>query len=567
MPQDTTVHQDSKLAAPLTPVQGEVENAEAHTTAQDKAPAETASAVQATTAQAVAENAEAPTIAQGKDRAETESAAQATTVQVVAENAAVLTIAQGKDRAETESAAQATIAQAAAESAEAPTIAPGIDDMPMNLDHVYTLPEGLHRFERDGKIILINSAIPAWIVTDAVGELILSLFDGENTVKDIIDIAGSGIAVEIVSKFISEVIASGIFDTRTTPPQYIPGDLQSVHLSLSEDCNLKCKYCYARLRQESSTKPLTIEEYRNLITQLTEAFPRLTITLTGGEPLLNPHWKEIARMAKEGGAKVFLLTNGLLINESNIADISGLFDLVTLSVDGSSADVHALTRGNNLKQVEDAITLLDKNGIDHTLSMTVTRSNIRDVEKMARKHGERLNFAPLFPTGSETSGLTITGKEYYDALASAFGVNPLSYCKSALLNSRNHPAMKCSIGDGTLSISATGDIYPCQLLHDETLLVGNTRDNPDLVTLIKNSTILKKCTELTVDNMEGCRDCAYRYLCGGACRARAFYEGGSLEKASPFCIYEQSAFLDGILKLYSANIMSSAEFSDGKSEN
>jgi sulfatase maturation enzyme AslB (radical SAM superfamily) len=57
-----------------------------------------------------------------------------------------------------------------------------------------------------------------------------------------------------------------------------------------------------------------------------------------------------------------------------------------------------------------------------------------------------------------------------------------------------------------------------------------------------------------VDNIAGCAECFLKYVCGGACRARAFHECGDITQAGKFCEYEKSAYVDGLLSLYSHNL-------------
>lgn len=174
---------------------------------------------------------------------------------------------------------------------------------------------------------------------------------------------------------------------------------------------------------------------------------------------------------------------------------------------------------------------------------------------MAKLFGSRLNFAPYFPVSGDASTLAITGIEYYKALKAAAGVKPLSYCESTLDSSLQHQCHKCAIGDGEFSISATGDVYPCQLLHTDAFYAGNVNEE-SITEIYYNSTSLKKCAQLDVDTIEGCKDCPIKYICGGSCRARSFYEGGKIDSSSDFCKYEQEAFYDGIIEIYSKNAIS-----------
>ena len=51
----------------------------------------------------------------------------------------------------------------------------------------------VQEINRGDKYIFINPNIPRWIVTDELGKLILSLFNGENTYGEIISIAVEGL--------------------------------------------------------------------------------------------------------------------------------------------------------------------------------------------------------------------------------------------------------------------------------------------------------------------------------------------------------------------------------------
>ena len=425
-------------------------------------------------------------------------------------------------------------------------------------DTRYKLPQDVEVFTRDDKLIYIYPNLPAWLVTNQLGHLIMSLFDGINTIDDIANTAVTVLGDDKrkqVMEFCAHVEKSGVLGNIKPQEHQRDSSLHSVHLSLSNRCNLHCKYCYAAERVESSHPALTVDEYRMIINDLCTLSSDITFTITGGEPLLNPLWQPIAEHIKLQQCKLFLLSNGLLINENNIDFIKQHCDLVTLSIDGPTPYSHSLTRGDNFNEVMRAVDLLDKHGVNYTLSMTVTRLNIDQVEPMARKFGSRLNFAPLFPVSDIANDeLSITGEQYYQALTGAFGVNPLSYCESALDMSRQHKNVKCAIGDNEISISPTGDVYPCQLLHLDQFLAGNVHEK-NIIDIYRTSETLTRCARLSVDNIDKCQRCAVRYICGGACRARGFYETGDIAQSGDFCQYELNAFIDGIAKIYSHNLL------------
>ena len=423
---------------------------------------------------------------------------------------------------------------------------------------LFRMPACVEVFEHNGKQVFINPQVPAWIVTNDLGAMIMSLFDGVYSIDEIAETVVQALGNDKrqqVNDFCHHVLSSGVLGNIDPQEHERDTSLHSVHLSLSSSCNLQCKYCYAAERIESKHPHLTLDEYKQVIDDLCNISSGITFTITGGEPLLNPLWQTIAQYIKSKGCTLLLLSNGLLINEKNIDFIKQHFDLVTLSLDGPTRESHKLTRGDNFEAVLKAVNLLKEHNVDHTISMTVTRLNIDQVEAMARRFGSRLNFAPLFPVSDLANDqLSITGEQYYQALSQAFGVEPLSYCEASLDMSKHMKSRKCAIGDNEISISPTGDVYPCQLLHMSQFLAGNIHEQ-SIIDIYRNSEALKRCANLDVDSIEKCRDCAIRYICGGACRARGFYETGDIASTGDFCHYEKEAFLDGITKIYSSNAL------------
>ena len=426
-----------------------------------------------------------------------------------------------------------------------------------------TLPSSIEKIERGDKVLFFNPEIPSWLVTNHNGALLLSLCDGTNSVSDILSslLETQGRDVyEQGRSFFNEAISSRIFDTPSEcelPITCEPQQLSNVQLSISSKCNLHCKYCYATDRQEGEHASLSYEEYEKLVDDLVAyAGSPLSFTLTGGEPLLNKDVFRIARYIRSKGCNVDILTNGTLVSESNIQELSESFDGVSVSIDGKDASSHDRFRGSgSYAKTERCIELLQQNDIPYRLSMTVNRLNIGDVESMAQKYGSHMNFAPLFPAGSANNSdvdMSISGKEYFDCLKKASGVNPLSYCESTLQSSQTCRRCKCAIGGSEISISPTGDVYPCQLLHYPEFLIGNIHD-VSISDLLSSSPVIERCSHLVVDKIDGCSTCFLRYVCGGACRARAYHECKNIFTSGTFCEYEREAFIDGIFSLYSEN--------------
>jgi radical SAM protein with 4Fe4S-binding SPASM domain len=110
---------------------------------------------------------------------------------------------------------------------------------------------------------------------------------------------------------------------------------------------------------------------------------------------------------------------------------------------------------------------------------------------------------------------------------------------------RGRGVRRCAMAEREISISESGDVYPCQLLHSSEFKAGNIRERP-LSEIYYEAPVFNRLRNITVDTLGKCSTCQLRYICGGACRARDFYEVGSIEEVGEFCEYEREAFINGI---------------------
>jgi Fe-coproporphyrin III synthase len=66
--------------------------------------------------------------------------------------------------------------------------------------------------------------------------------------------------------------------------------------------------------------------------------------LSGGEPLLNPEWAQIAERLKSAGLEVWLLTSGLSLAK-HARRAAEIFAAITVSLDGTDRETYAAIRG------------------------------------------------------------------------------------------------------------------------------------------------------------------------------------------------------------------------------
>jgi len=155
--------------------------------------------------------------------------------------------------------------------------------------------------------------------------------------------------------------------------------LPLVTLYLSERCNSRCVTCdYWR----HGAKDMTLHSVRRLLPELAALHTR-AVLLSGGEPLLNPEWREIAELLKSRGLTLWLLTSGLSLAKHARA-AAGLFDSITASLDGTCAETYAAIRGlDAFDKVCQGVRAVAAAGRPAGLRVTLQRSNYRELVRFA----------------------------------------------------------------------------------------------------------------------------------------------------------------------------------------
>lgn len=414
-----------------------------------------------------------------------------------------------------------------------------------------TFSEVCKVYQSGEKFLVLNPLVPSWLVTNINGVLLLKLYAEGKSFEQIADeflALASDFPRLPLLKFLDAAQADKLFELPTAPLKHKPYTLNAVYLNMTDRCNLRCIYCFAEERRESGLV-LTFDDYKKILDEVAGMNAAAKIIFTGGEPLLSPLTLPVARYAKASGFDCRLMTNATLINEQNADELANLFETIEISVDGSDATRHDFYRGKgSYDKTTRAIDLLLKRGANVSLAMVVTRQNMHDVSATARKWGNLMNFQPLFPLGRARAAdsLYLSGREYYDVLSKDAHVVPYSDIDLVIKQHVNNASvLKCAMGDGEFSISRSGDVYPCQLLHHEDFKVGNVTEKP--LTEIYNSAAMGKFKFHTVEEIDKCKACDFKLICGGTCQARHFSETGSLDRAGDFCEYERLAIVDGIV--------------------
>jgi radical SAM protein with 4Fe4S-binding SPASM domain len=102
----------------------------------------------------------------------------------------------------------------------------------------------------------------------------------------------------------------------------------------------------------------------------------------------------------------------------------------------------------------------------------------------------------------------------------------------------------CGIANGEIGVSYDGSVYPCHLLHKPELKCGNLRVDR-IGKILKKSGLIAKLRAFNINDIEECRLCDFKHLCGGGCLAMTYNMYGNFYQTNNFyCRYLKQEYIE-----------------------
>lgn len=251
----------------------------------------------------------------------------------------------------------------------------------------------------------------------------------------------------------------------------------SAQFELTGRCNLDCKMCYVHNLDASTclSRELPTEEWKRIFNEAIEQ-ELLFATLTGGECLLRPDFKELYLHLWKKGVKVSVLTNGTLID----ADYVTFFkdhkpEMIQISLYGSNEEGYLRVTGHKgFEKAVSAIRALMNAKINVRVVTTLSRYMGDDYMKILHfckeqelplSLGELLlspnrdnpEKADYFLTMDEIFALSIERAAFHKALT-PLESTPEPYGPMTEVPPKG---LTCSGGNCVASVMWDGVMYPC----------------------------------------------------------------------------------------------------------
>lgn len=277
---------------------------------------------------------------------------------------------------------------------------------------------------------------------------------------------------------------------------------QVVYLSLTNQCNLRCRHCVVSAEMEECSH-LSTKDWKAIMQQVIDLNPS-EINLTGGEPLIREDFKDLLHFLRENyKGMITLATNALLITEENIKYIKEWVNGVSVSIDGYDEASCKMVRGCGIfDKVIRSIQFLKKAGVENIsasmLETSYTYNHREEFDCLCKE----LSVKPIFRRFSPTGRGEENGEELLPPPEN-----------SRMIEKKYLACRLCRPGKKELNICENGDVYPCAPLSGKKeLKMGNVLVKK-LPEIIKDESWEKGVEKLRPWNNENCNSCNVNIFC------------------------------------------------------
>lgn len=368
----------------------------------------------------------------------------------------------------------------------------------------------------------------------------------------------------------SNLAACGLLIAAETKPKMLWGQAATLTawLHITNACNLDCPYCYVRKSSERMSEEVGLKAIEAVFRAAEkDSFKAVKLKYAGGEAAL--HFKLVQRLhtcaqqltAKKGlDLRAVVLSNGTVWTAAMahwLVD-SGVKLMISLDGVGRAHDAQRPDRGGRgtFARIEHTVDhILLPAGVRPDISVTITGRNAFAAADAAAWAIERdlpfsLNFYRENLLSASHQDLKLEETRIIEGMRGAYRVVeqhlPARPFLGGLLDRVQVEAHThtCGVGQSYLVFTHTGQVAQCQMhLGDGKTLNG--ADDP--LKLLAHGSI----PVISVDDKEGCKECAWRYRCAGGCPLETYRATRRFDVQSPHChiyttLFPEALRLEGL---------------------
>ncbi len=155
--------------------------------------------------------------------------------------------------------------------------------------------------------------------------------------------------------------------------------LRYLMVEVTDRCNLRCCHCYLG---EAGTSDLEWETLRRVLDDLDD-IGGLRLMITGGEPLLYPHFELLNRELAGRSYRTVLISNGTLMEGLDMRSLN--FREIQLSIDGLQEGHDHLRGKGTYRKVMQSLGRALQAGIDVSVATVIHARNLHELERLGEQ--------------------------------------------------------------------------------------------------------------------------------------------------------------------------------------
>lgn len=327
-----------------------------------------------------------------------------------------------------------------------------------------------------------------------------------------------------------------------------------VTLQLTKFCNLNCSYCYCNPITRGEVEGLQLEPLLEFIKRINNAGCS-SVVLTGGEPLIHPHFAEVVAELRRLNITIALETNGFLLDDNTLDLLNGTKTHIALTLESVDPKVHdeIRKRTGSWKAAVDALSRSRSfSSLTSQITFNLTARTVDEIGAACTLGTElgvsRIKFNPIYKIGPrgnpDNTRLYLSPTTLFDAtqrwsefLAQDFPFDVLLAVPPALIPAnvpiRKSMCMGCELS-ALIGVLHDGTIRPCHnFMYSTAHIFGSIYAQYDLNEIRARISSLPGTDPFVLKGI--CSDCLFLSTCKGFCRAQAQNNFGRTDEPNWLC--------------------------------
>lgn len=296
-------------------------------------------------------------------------------------------------------------------------------------------------------------------------------------------------------------------------------NLSQVHINISGVCNENCSHCYIPVKNKFGI--MSEELFDKIISECVD-LKVLNVTLSGGEPMMNPCLHSFLKKCKRYNFSINILSNLTNLTNELLDEIaSNPLISVQTSLYAIDENVHDLIthQKGSFRKTLNSIHLLHERNVPMQINCPILKQNIQHYHDVI-SFASSLNISystdyalfGCYDSSGSNIGCRISMAEVSEVLNVAFrDTNTLNEAiQTSLYKKISDEDYICSVCKSSLCVSHNGDVYPCE--GWQRMVLGNL-ERSSLADIWTNKPITKHLRNLRFKDFHECSTCNNKECC------------------------------------------------------